>query len=190
MPRPATDKRERLTAAATTLAATRGLSRTSLGDIASEAGVAQGSVYYYFRTKEDVARAVIAELSARDVASRQDWSEHEDPRDRLVAYIDSHAQDADDIRAHGCPVGSLCADLRMTSAELADEAASVLRATIDWAAEQFAALGFEAGAAQARALHLVTGIQGAAALANALDDAEPLTREAAHLRRWVASTQA
>jgi AcrR family transcriptional regulator len=45
MPRPATDKRERLAAAALDLAYRRGFERASIADIAVHAGVAPGSVY-------------------------------------------------------------------------------------------------------------------------------------------------
>ncbi|WP_144019013.1 TetR/AcrR family transcriptional regulator [Demequina sp. NBRC 110056] len=190
MPRPATDKRERLTAAAASLAHTRGLERTTLGDIAAEAGVAPGSVYYYFKTKDDVGLAVVEALLERYRSRFEDWNGAEDPRDRLSAYIDSYVADEPAIRASGCPVGTLATEARKLSEDLGDAAASVLRITIDWAAEQFEELGFAPEAARARALHLVTGIQGAATLANALGEAEPLEREAAHLKRWVANTSA
>src|SRR5680860_853052 len=55
MPRPATDKRKRLADAALDLAYLRGFERASISDIAEHAGVASGSVYYYFKSKDDVA---------------------------------------------------------------------------------------------------------------------------------------
>lgn len=186
MPRPASDKRARLTAAAATLAYTRGLDRSTLADIAEEAGIAPGSVYYYFKTKEEAGRAVVESVRARFASGMEEWGRAEDPRDRLSAYLDMYLEDAAQVTAHGCPIGSLSSELRKASPDLGDAAADVLRATVGWAAEQFEALGYSAEAARARALHLVTGVQGAAALANALGDAEPLEREAAHLKRWIA----
>jgi AcrR family transcriptional regulator len=59
-------QRRLLTAARTTFAR-RGFDRTTVGDIAHEAGVAQGLLYNYFRSKDDLLRAVFRE-GARDVA--------------------------------------------------------------------------------------------------------------------------
>lgn len=189
MPRPASDKLERLTAAATRLAHTRGFERTTIGDIAAEAGVASGSVYYYFKTKEDVGRAIIDAIVADDAGRYAAWDAIPDARDRLTAYIDAVLERADTFRRSGSPVGALCTDLRKFSAELGDAAAAIVRESVDWAAEQFVALGFTPDAASARALHLVTGMEGAALLSHALDTTEPLEREAAHLKRWIANTK-
>lgn len=189
MPRPASDKRDRLTASAVELAHTRGFERTTIGDIADHAGVASGSVYYYFKTKDDVGRAIVEAVLARYRALAQEWGAGEDPRDRLAAYIDWHRDHAAELATHGTPVGSLCAQLRRHSAALGDDAAQVLRMIIDWAAAQFRELGFGAEAADARATHLVTGLEGAAVLASALGTTEPIEREANHLNRWVAATR-
>lgn len=189
MPRPASDKRGRLTTAATTLAHTHGFERTTIGEIAAEAGVAAGSVYYYFKTKEDVGRAIVDSVLT-DAAERfAAWETTADPRDRLTAYIDGLLGEADALRQYGSPIGALCTDLRKHSAELGDEAAAMVRQVVDWAAEQFEAVGFAPDAAGARALHLVTGMEGAALLSHTLDTTEPLEREAAHLKRWIANTR-
>lgn len=189
MPRPPSDKLDRLTTAAATLAYTRGFDRTTIGDIADEAGVASGSVYYYFKTKDDVGRAIVDSLLTRYREYLAEWETSDDPRERLSAYIDMNIRDAGEIRSYGCPIGSLCTELRKHSDDLGDEAAAIFRMTIAWAAEQFVALGFAPEAAEARAMHLVIGIQGAAVLSNALDSTEPLEREAAHLKRWIANTK-
>jgi len=59
-------QRRLLTAARTTFAR-RGFDRTTIGDIAQEAGVAQGLLYNYFHNKDDLLREVFRE-GARDVA--------------------------------------------------------------------------------------------------------------------------
>ena len=53
------DKRTRLTETATKLAYGRGFRETSLADIAEAARVPVGNVYYYFKTKEELAEAVV-----------------------------------------------------------------------------------------------------------------------------------
>lgn len=185
MPRPATDKRERLADAALDLAYRRGFERASIADIAEHAGVASGSVYYYFKTKDDVGKAIVDRLAERYLAVTEGWRGLPSPEDRLVSLLGMYLDDADNVRAYGCPLGAVCAELGKHSAELGAAAGQVFAALIDWAAGEFGELGFGEAAARARATHLIAVIQGAAALSNALDDPEPLQREAAHLERWI-----
>ncbi|GIG55024.1 TetR/AcrR family transcriptional regulator [Demequina activiva] len=185
MPRPATDKRERLTAAALDLAYRDGFDRASITDIASAAGVAPGSVYYYFKTKQDVGLAIAGELGERYGAAMAGWETLEDPRDRLVAFIDSYRTQSTMVMEHGCPLGSVCTELSKHSPELGAAGAEVFETLVGWIASQFELLGYSAAASHARAIHLVSVMQGAAALSNALQSTEPLTLEGDHLERWV-----
>ena len=185
MPRPATDKRERLAEAALDLAYRRGFERASIADIAEHAGVAAGSVYYYFKTKDDVGVAIVERLAERYSAVIEGWNGHPTPEDRLISFLGMYLDDAEGVRAFGSPLGVMCAELGKHSPALGAAAGQVFTALIDWAAGQFAALGFSEAAARARATHLVAVMQGAASLTNALDDPEPLQREAAHLERWI-----
>jgi len=185
MPRPATDKRERLTGAALDLAYRHGFERASIAEIAAEASVAPGSVYYYFKSRDDVGQAVADELARRYRLLMVAWSDHEDPRDRLVALIDSYRNDSDAVRNYGCPLATLSTELGRQSDELGAAAAAVLNEVIEWATAQFIELGHPASAAHSRAVHLVAVIQGAATLTHTLDSPEPLALEAAHLERWV-----
>ena len=69
-----------------------------------------------------------------------------------------------------------------TAAGAAFDAASE---NVAWCGDQFGELGYGADAARARAVHLVSVLQGAASLAKALRSAEPLIQEADHLERWI-----
>lgn len=62
------DSERRLLAAARTTFARLGVDRATVRDIAREAGVAQGLLYNYFRSKDDLLRAVFLE-GTRDVAA-------------------------------------------------------------------------------------------------------------------------
>ena len=190
MPRPATDKRERLTAAALDLAYRDGFDRASITDIASAAGVAPGSVYYYFKTKQDVGLAIAGELGERYRAAMADWDHLEDPRDRLVAFIDSYRTQSSTVMEHGCPLGSVCTELSKHSRELGAAGAEVFKELVAWIAAQFEELGYAAAASNARSVHLVSVMQGAAALSHALQSTEPLSLEGDHLERWVRNSGA
>jgi len=188
VPRPASDKRDRLVAAAYELVATRGLDGATIAAIAERAGVPQGSVYYYLPTKADIATASVEPLAARRRLEILEWSTRATPQARLTAYLDASVEAADVILARGT-VGTLAAQLRAQAPEAAGAAADVIATTVAWAADQYSELGFGHEAASARALHLVTGIEGAAQLSYAIADATTLEREGAHLARWVASSR-
>lgn len=51
--------REKLLGAAEALMLTDGYSRTSVESVCAKAGVTKGSLYHYFRTKEDLGIAVL-----------------------------------------------------------------------------------------------------------------------------------
>ena len=57
------DKRIRLICAAKKLIYYKGFYQTTLADIAAEANIPLGNVYYYFKTKGLIAEEVIKELS-------------------------------------------------------------------------------------------------------------------------------
>ncbi|WP_430867844.1 TetR/AcrR family transcriptional regulator [Demequina aurantiaca] len=189
MPRPASDKKQRLTSAATTLTLTQGFERTTIAEIARAADVASGSVYYYFKTKEDVGQAIVDALLAETRALVAGWEAAPGPRERLIAYIDSSADAAESLVAYGSAMAVITADLRRHSDELGLAASAVMQELIDWAADQFEQLGFAPEAAAARAMHLVAGFEGGAALSHTLGTSVPIEREAAHLRRWVENTK-
>lgn len=179
------DKKEKLLAAANTLIHKQGFHLTSLADIARASGVPLGNVYYYFKTKEDLGRAVVEERRQGQRAQLREWGEHTEPKARLLAFLEMPGQLSEVIAAHGCPVGSLCQELHKeeVAPALAERADAVLRDQLDWVTEQFRAMG------QARAEELgvrfIAGLQGASLIANATGDAAVLTNMAQQTREWV-----
>ena len=81
-----TDKRERLLEAARDLFYRRGIERTALADIAKAADVPLGNVYYYFKAKDDIVRAVIAAHLENLQAVLGTFDRYPSPRDRLIAF--------------------------------------------------------------------------------------------------------
>lgn len=84
------DKRERILAAAATLIVRNGL-QSSMAEIASTAGVATGSLYTYFRSKDDLIRGVYAQLTEAVAAAL--IVEHDpatSPEARLRRYIEDY----------------------------------------------------------------------------------------------------
>ena len=58
-------KRERLVASAAALFHHQGVQRTTLAEVATDADVPLGNVYYYFKTKDDLVAAVIGSMEGQ-----------------------------------------------------------------------------------------------------------------------------
>lgn len=179
----ATEKRAELVRAATELLHRQGLQRTTLADVADAASVPLGNVYYYFKSKDALAAAVIG---AHEHALRlqfASWVERcGDPRRCLRELVLAPLKAADSIVDYGCPHGSLCQELSKLApgAPLATAAAQLLGAYVTWAAEQYRALGCGPREARDLAGDLIAAIQGTMLLAHTMRSKEVLAH---HLRR-------
>ncbi|MCC7412562.1 MAG: TetR/AcrR family transcriptional regulator [Gammaproteobacteria bacterium] len=182
MPR-TSDKRERLITAAKTLFHEQGLAQTTLADIAATARVALGNVYYYFKTKDDIASAVIAERAAevRDVLDSCDCASC--PRECVVSVLKKMRGRAAEYVDKGCPVGALCQELGRSDSPLTDQAYGLVRAQIDWLTDKFGAMGRRD--ARDLAVQLVSEMQGVSLTARAIGDARLLRRQLDRLIEWV-----
>jgi AcrR family transcriptional regulator len=178
------DKRARLVEAAGRLVHRQGFGQTTLADVAREAKVPLGNIYYYFKTKEEIGRALVHERACSIRARLDKWSELPEPRRRLSAFIEMTAANRDSLAECGCPIGSLCQELNKEGGALAGEAAGVFAASLGWLEEQFRLLG--AGReSPGHALHLLSALQGASLLTNTFRDPKLMLRETIRLKEWV-----
>jgi AcrR family transcriptional regulator len=186
MPRK-TDKRNRLIEAAKILIHQQGFNLTTLADIAQEADVPLGNVYYYFKTKEAIGEAVIEKRAAEyaDLLARLD--EIPEPSSRLRAFVDTSVEELDLIARYGCPVGGLCQELGKQGGSLADQAAKLLHDILQWSEAQFRSLGF-ADRAEEYALNLVSSIQGMHLLTHTFKDPKLAKRQTDTLLAWLEQT--
>src|SRR3990167_1531110 len=104
MPRK-TDKRVRLIEAAKVLIHQKGFNLTTLADIAQEADVPLGNVYYYFKTKEAIGSAVIEKRGTEWAERLAAWNETSDPLARLVFMLKYGLEDLEMTAHYGCPIG-------------------------------------------------------------------------------------
>src|SRR5215469_6540933 len=177
-------KRERLIAAATQLLHEQGIERTTLADIADDADVPAGNVYYYFKTKDEVIAAVI-EAHSQQIKTTLAFidAHHRSPKSRLKAFVREFTAQSEIVAQHGCPLGSLCSELgkRVNQSDLA--AAELMRLPIEWAQQQFRSLGRRD--AHDLALDLLAAYEGSALLANTLADPSILSRAGGRLNHWI-----
>lgn len=183
MPRK-TDKRVRLIEAAKVLIHQKGFNQTTLADIAQEADVPLGNVYYYFKTKEAIGEAVILKWSAENAEYYSKLDEMTDPKARLLELLQFSTEDLELKARFGCPVGGLCQELGKQGGSLADQAAKLLHDLLMWCESQFKTMGFGDKAAD-YALNLVSNIQGIYLLTHTFKDPKLATRQAKVLQEWL-----
>jgi AcrR family transcriptional regulator len=90
---PAADKREAILKAATHVFARNGYFQSQVADIAREAGVAAGTVYLYFRSKDDLLVSLFERTMREAIAEgRAALSGIDDPRERLTRIARLHLE--------------------------------------------------------------------------------------------------
>ena len=136
-----TDKRERLVESATKLFHQAGFKDTSIADIAEDSGVPLGNVYYYFKTKEDLAAAVIEQRAETIKSEVKQWEESPDPRARLFKLLDMQESMKDKIAQYGCPIGSMCQELDKDRQPVSDKADKLVHWQLKWITDQFKHMG-------------------------------------------------
>jgi TetR/AcrR family transcriptional regulator, transcriptional repressor for nem operon len=183
-------KRERLVTAACDLFHRQGVEATTLADIAEMSGVPLGNVYYYFRAKDDIVAAAVAARSGEIQAVGELLDQrHRSPKARLKALVNMVADEREVIASHGCPYGTLCAELVNRDAEASRSlAAGLMRSLLGWTEQQFR----EMGRPDARdlAVELVAMYQGSAAVASALSDPQLFARQTRRMQRWIDELEA
>jgi len=90
---PPGDKREAILRAATTVFAHNGYFNSKVADIAREAGVADGTVYLYFKSKEDILHSIFDRSVDDAIAeARKKVESLSDPREKLRQIAHLHLE--------------------------------------------------------------------------------------------------
>ena len=181
----AVDKHTRLIKAGAKVIHEQGFHRTLLADVAKEADVPQGSIYYYFKSKDEIAEAIISDRikMLRELTNK--WDAYPNPKKRLKALIQVWIDDREIDSQYGCPVGSLCYELAKNRGQLSDMSAGLLQLLVEWCEFQFRELKKTARQAKDLAIHLMCALQGVSLLANTFGDAEIIVREGNQLKLWI-----
>ncbi len=181
------NKRERLVDAARALIHRQGFGRTTLAEIAQESAVPVGNVYYYFKTKDDLAAAVIAQHLEEFRAFARECERDPSPRARLHRMLDLPLGYAQEIAEFGCPVGSLAQELAKGEGRspLADRIDATLREKLDWVIEQFHLMG--RADAEELGMQAFATVQGSMELTYALHDPKVIGTQIRRLREWLAT---
>ncbi len=84
-------KHDSILTAAVKVFARKGFHHSRISEIAGEAGVASGTIYLYFKNKDDILISVFEE-SLDDIIARMEaaLAKVDDPRDKLACFIERH----------------------------------------------------------------------------------------------------
>lgn len=87
------DKREAILRAATRVFARNGYFNSKVADIASAAGVADGTVYLYFKSKEEILHSIFdRSVDEAVAAAREQMETLDDPREKLRRIAHLHLE--------------------------------------------------------------------------------------------------
>lgn len=183
--KPAGDKKERLVQAAKRLFYHRGFAGTSLADVAEASEVPAGNVYYYFKTKEQLAEAVVASYHENIRGWNDAAASGATARERLKLWLRGYYAMSVEGEDWNCPFGRLLIDLRQQSQRLGEQAATLYQAMMDWAQGEFLSLIPDASGARAHAQTLVARAQGLGVLAVVLQDRQELLAHFRDVETWI-----
>jgi AcrR family transcriptional regulator len=176
-------KRDRLVQGARQLLHQQGVENTTFADISRVADVPVGNIYYYFKTKDELVEAAMASHLDDINAMLGSLERHRTPQARLKAFIRALASGREVAARYGCPHGTLCSELDKRDDPLARTAVTLLQPSVDWAEQQFKAMGRRD--ARDLAMALIASYQGISLLANTYRDPDLMQREARRLERWI-----
>lgn len=95
-----TEKRDLITEAAVDVFAEKGFHQARVSDVAKRAGVADGTIYLYFKNKEDLLLSVFEEkMDLLLDGLRADLAGVHDPRERVRRFARHHFRQVRDNRA-------------------------------------------------------------------------------------------
>lgn len=188
------DTKEHIIEVASHLVHLRGFNQTSIGDILVESGVAKGSFYYYFRSKEELGYAII-ENNVRQFSEEVTAKAFSNDKDAVTQLNDFLRILLDLHRKDNCTGGCRLGNMAMEMSNLHGEFQKRFREVFDgWTVQVEGALRKGRTSGQpadhpnfsALAQFVVASIEGAILLAKIQKDINILDRCFAELKRYVA----
>lgn len=178
------DNRTRLVQAAVKVSYRYGFGDAALADIAKEARVPLGNVYYYFKTKDEIGKAIVELRVSRFKKLLRELDKADSPKERLCGFVEIKIKNREGLAHGGCPVGTLCSELQKHGGAVAKKSTVLFGEALEWMEAQFKALGKGADS-RGLAVHLLSATQGVSVLAHTFHDPGLITNEAARLKEWI-----
>jgi AcrR family transcriptional regulator len=178
------DNRTRLLRAAEKTTYRRGFASTAIADIAKQARIPLGNVYYYFKTKDDIGNAIVDLRVSRFKKLLQELDKADSPKERLCGFVQIKIKNRKELARSGCPVGTLCSELHKRGGAVARKSTALFAEALAWMETQFKALG-KGTESRGLAVHLLSATQGMSILAHTFHDPGLIEMESARLKQWI-----
>ncbi len=178
------EKRDILVATAAGLFWRQGYAVTSLADIAMNSGIPLGNIYYYFKSKAELARGVADIFVAETEGMLTEITEaDQNPRRRLQLLIEKLAHSLKSRVENGCPIALGIRDFRHESPDAASRAAESFSLLIGFIGRELGRSGIRPSSALGIARNAVTEWQGGIMLAHGLKDPTVLAESFRRMER-------
>lgn len=163
-------KKDQLVETSAMLFHQRGYSRVSLADIAERTNMRQGNVYYYFKTKKEIAAAVLGHCD-RALNEMIGFLDDQSPVHRLCIFLDHIADQSANYSQWGCPIAGLSVDMLLElKGDKDDQFVSVYATYMCWFQRNFEEIGLKKIEAKVQSGLLLSGLQGAIHVAHILGE--------------------
>jgi len=166
-----------------------GYNHTSFTDIVDATDVQRGNIYYYFKTKDDILRAVIDHRLEVITDMLNSWSrEEKDPRIRLINFARMLLENANDLARFGCPMGTINAELGKGQRDLQRITRAMFDTFRGWLVSQYRQLGANSRLADELAMETLARAQGITMVAHVYEDVDTIKREIPKFEAWLRRT--
>ncbi len=187
--------KEKLLEAAQDLMLTKGYVATTVDDICKAAKLTKGSFFHYFKSKDDLAKAVLKRFCCSSQEGIKDHcqcgqNEH-DPRKRVMAHINHVVELSKDSKANkGCLIGKFAQELSETHPEIRvlceegfDQWSKMFKKDLSEAKAKYAPKAqFDVGSL---ADHFIAIVEGAQILAKAKRDRKIVEKSMMHFKEYL-----
>ena len=189
--------RARIVAEAEKLILAKGYAGTTVDDVLAATGLTKGAFFHHFKSKADLARAVVERYAETDFALFERWSAEadaasEDPYARVVYFLEAFERFLDGLGKPfaGCVFASYTYEARQFGDDVHAYIRTRLKSWMRLYEQKLAALiaakkPREKVTARGLAEMIVTIIEGGFVMANALGDATWLQRQSKEYRRYL-----
>lgn len=187
--------KDKLLDAAERLMLTKGFVATTVDEICHEAGLTKGSFFHYFRSKEDLGKAVLDRFCQvrLELLQQSPSQKNTDPLERIYGWIDFAIEmSKSPLAQNGCLLGNFAQELSDTHPKIRSLCAQHFT---DWAALLKKELDEATAKHRPEAMldttslaeHLIAIIEGALILAKAKQDMAVMEQSLLHFRRYLKS---
>lgn len=172
----------------------KGYAATTVDEIVADAGVAKGSVYHFFDSKEAVGLEALEAYFRRggEVIMRGPFATVDDPVKRAFALVDHVQAVSGQLWQHGCLAGSFATELAAVSPAIRDAIARWFTEFEKWLAGYLQPIAQAAGTSDVPtgvelAAQLLAVIEGGIIMGRARGDDTRLSAAIGEFRRYLVS---